>query len=38
MTRTKTYYENRVSLLTGRGRDNSRIVRKLMRRLRKIDE
>lgn len=36
--RDKRYYENRIQLLTNRGRDNGRIVKKLMRKLRNIEK
>lgn len=36
--RDKLYYENRIQLLTNRGKDNGRIVKKLMRKLRNIEK
>lgn len=36
--RDKRYYENRIQLLTNRGKDNGRIVRKLMRKLKNIED
>jgi len=36
--RDKLYYENRIQLLTNRGKDNGRIVKKLMRKLRNIED
>ena len=36
MTRDKLYFENRISLLSNRGRENGRIIKKLQRRLRKL--
>lgn len=39
MVRNRLYYENRISLLESRhGRENGRIIAKLRRVLRKIDE
>lgn len=39
MKRDRLYYENRIALLESRaGKDNSRIIAKLRRILRKIDE
>ena len=36
--RDKRYYENRIQLLTNRGKDNGRIIKKLMRKLRNIEK
>ena len=36
MARNKLYFENRISLLTSRGRNNANIIKKLQRQLRKI--
>ena len=36
--RDKLYYENRIQLLTNRSKDNGRIVKKLMRKLRNIEK
>lgn len=36
--RDKLYYENRIQLLTNRGKDNGKIVKKLMRKLRNIEK
>ena len=39
MVRNRLYYENRIALLEARhGRENGRIIAKLRRILRKIDE
>lgn len=39
MVRNRLYYENRIALLESRaGKDNGRIIAKLRRILRKIDE
>ena len=39
MVRNRLYYENRIALLESRpGRENGRIIAKLRRILRKIDE
>ena len=39
MVRNRLYYENRITLLESRhGRENGRIIAKLRRILRKIDE
>jgi hypothetical protein len=35
--RDKRYYENRIQLLTNRGKDNGRIVKKLQRKLRSLE-
>lgn len=36
--RDKLYYENRIQLLTNRSKDNGKIVKKLMRKLRNIED
>ena len=39
MNRTVLHYQNRIDLLTGRsGRENGRIIAKLKRRIRKLQE
>ena len=37
MGNEKLTLENRIALLTGRGKDNGKIVKKLQRRLRKLN-
>ena len=34
MIRDKLYYQNRINLLTNRGKENNRIIKKLQRQLR----
>ena len=36
--KTKEYYEARINLRSGRGKENGRIIKKLERRLHKIQE
>lgn len=36
MTRDKLYFENRISLLSNRDKDNGNIIKKLQRQLRKV--
>lgn len=36
MKRDRLYYENRISLLKSRDRDNGRVIAKLKRKLRKV--
>lgn len=36
--RDKRYFENRIQLLINRGKDNGRIVKKLMRQLRNLEK
>ena len=36
--RTKLYYENRINTLQGREKDNNRIIKKLMRKLRSLNK
>ena len=38
MIRNKTYYENRIELLSSRQRNNGNIVKKLQRKLKKLDK
>lgn len=38
MRRDRLYYENRISTLKGRGKDNGRIIAKLERKRRKLPE
>jgi hypothetical protein len=39
MTRTKLYYQNRIALLEGRTKkDNGRIIAKLKRKIRLLDD
>ena len=37
MIRNKLYYQNRINLLMSRGTPNSNIIRKLKRKIRKLD-
>lgn len=36
MVRNALYFENRINLLSGRDRENSKIIKKLQRQLRKV--
>lgn len=37
MSRTVLYYQNRIDLLLGRGRENHNIVKKLKRKIRQLE-
>lgn len=38
MRRDRLYYENRISALKGRGKDNGKIIAKLKRKLRQLSD
>lgn len=38
MLRSKLYYQHRINLLSSRGTDNGKIVKKLQRQLRKLEK